>query len=153
MTEPSVVAILIGPLDEGPMERRTEAVAVAGKGLEGDRYFDDGTGEEDHDPACEITLIPMEGIDEGRSKADFPIEPEDMRRNIVTQGVDLLALVGKGFKVGEVELEGMKANPPCRHLEEVTGKALLKPMIDSAGIRARIVTGGAIRVGDPISES
>ena len=72
------------------------------------------------------------------------------RRNIVARGVALDEPLGRHFVVGEVEVEGLEPNPPCSHLERITGKKLLKPLIRGGGIRARIVRSGSIRVGDRV---
>jgi MOSC domain-containing protein YiiM len=143
-----VDSIYIGPLDAGPMNSVESVNAVAGRGLEGDRYF--RTGDEPGDPTEEVTLIEAEPIENARRDHDLDIEPADMRRNIVTRGVTLRDLIGKKFTVGVVQLEGLEDNPPCKHLQKLAGKPLLKPMIEKGGIRARILEGGTIRPGDQI---
>jgi MOSC domain-containing protein YiiM len=146
-----VEAVYIGPEPQQPMHAVDEVNALAGQGLEGDRYFRDGaTPAEDRDPTQEVTLIEIEGIEAAGSESGLDIDPEDMRRNIVTRGVRLEGLVGKRFSVGEVQLEGLEDNPPCAHLERVSNKKVLKPMIERGGIRARILKSGSIRRGDPI---
>lgn len=144
-----VDAILIGPEDAGPMHSVPDVNAVAGRGLEGDRYFHNG--EEPGDPTEEVTLIEAEPIEDATRDHGLDLTPADMRRNIVTRGIELRELIGKTFSVGEVRLEGLKDNPPCKHLQKLAGKPLLKPMIEKGGIRARIVEGGTVRVGDAIS--
>jgi len=145
---PRVARIFIGPQESGPIQEITEVEAVAGKGLVGDRYFQDGHDE--HDPALEVTLFSAEGLEAGRAESGLDIEAADMRRNIMTEGIQLSDLLGRRFSAGEVTLEGLEENPPCAHLQRLAGKPLLKPMIERAGIRARIVTGGTIRAGDAI---
>jgi MOSC domain-containing protein YiiM len=149
MEEGKVVGLFIGPVDEGPIEIRESVVAVAGRGLEGDRYFQPEE-ESERDATEEVTLFESEGIEMGRSESGIDIRPEDMRRNIMTQGVHLRGLIAKTFWIGEVQLEGLEDNPPCRHLQGLAGKALLKPMIERGGIRARILQGGSVATGDPI---
>jgi MOSC domain-containing protein YiiM len=144
-----VAALFIGPRDEGPIERRAEVVAVAGRGLQGDRYFHSGP-ESDHDPTREVTLFEAEGVDQRRAASGVDITPEDMRRNIMTEGVRLRELIGKTFWIGDVRLQGLKDNPPCRHLQALAGKPLLQPMIEKGGIRARLLNSGKIATGDPI---
>ncbi|MCA1647227.1 MAG: hypothetical protein LC797_17810, partial [Chloroflexi bacterium] len=61
--------------------------------------------------------------------------------------------LGRRFHVGAVLLEGVKDCPPCEHLEGLLGKPLLQPLVDRGGLRARIVQGGTIRVGDPLTAS
>jgi MOSC domain-containing protein YiiM len=144
-----VDAIYIGPVDEGPMNSVASVNAVAGRGLEGDRYF--RSGDEPGDPTEEVTLIEAEPIENAPRDHELDIEPADMRRNIVTRGVVLRDLIGKTFSVGPVTLEGLEDNPPCKHLQKLAGKPLLKPMIEKGGIRARIVEGGTIKPGDAVA--
>jgi MOSC domain-containing protein YiiM len=145
--EGRVESIYIGPDPQGPMRSVDQVVAVAGRGLEGDRYFQPA---EDGDPTAEITLIEAEAIDRAVAESGVDIRREDTRRNVITSGVRLAELLGKRFRVGEVEVEAMEPNPPCRHLAEVAGKPLLKPLARRGGLRGRIVTGGVVGVGDPI---
>jgi MOSC domain-containing protein YiiM len=148
MNNGRVARIFLGAQENGPIQEVAEVEAVAGRGLRGDRYFDEGEG--DHDPTLEVTLFSSEGLDEGRAAGGLDIAPEDMRRNLLTEGVTLPDLLGQRFAAGDVVLEGLEMNPPCAHLQRLAGKPLLKPMIDNGGIRARIVTGGTIRAGDEI---
>jgi MOSC domain-containing protein YiiM len=146
-----VTQIFISPDAGAPMESVEEIGAITGKGLEGDRYFD--AGNEGNDPSLEVTLFSTEGIEAGRATDGLDLRPEDMRRNLMTEGVSLSSLIGRRFSVGEVQLEGLEENPPCAHLQRLAGKPLLKPMIDNGGIRARILVSGKIRVGDEIRSS
>jgi MOSC domain-containing protein YiiM len=150
MAAARVVSIFIGPEPQQPMREVSEVEAVAGAGLVGDRYFQGGVPEDERDPTDEVTLIASEGIAAAASESGLDISPADIRRNIVTSGVEPSELLGKRFWIGEVELEGLEDNPPCAHLQRLAGMPLLKPMMGRAGIRARILTGGSIRSGDPL---
>ena len=75
---------------------------------------------------------------------------EDARRNIVTRGVRLNALVGRRFRVGDVECIGRRLAEPCAHLERLTRPGLLRPLVHRGGLRADILTSGELRVGDEI---
>jgi MOSC domain-containing protein YiiM len=143
-----VTRIFIGAEESGPIQEIAEVEAVAGKGLVGDRYFQVGDGA--HDPALEVTLFSAEGLEAGRADSGVDITAEDLRRNLMTEGVVLSDLLGRRFSAGEVVFEGLEENPPCAHLQRLAGKPLLKPLIGRAGIRARIVSGGTIRTGDEI---
>jgi len=147
MSEGRVVEIYVGPEPEGPVEQVDEVRAVAGRGLEGDRYFQPA---ENGIPDKEITLIESEAIAAAAEESDVDIQPPDARRNVVTAGVRLDELVGKTFAVGDVEIEAIEPNPPCSHLQKLAGKPLLKPLARRGGVRGRIVRGGVLRVGDPI---
>jgi hypothetical protein len=138
-----VEAILVAPDAEAPMARVEAAAAVAGHGLEGDRYRD-GRGTFSGGVGYELTLVEAEQLDE------LGIEWEKSRRNVVTRGVDLNALVGRPFAVGHVECIGRRLAEPCAHLERVEGKGLMRPLVHRAGLRADIVRDGTIAVGDAV---
>lgn len=148
MSTGRVARIFVGAEESGPIQEVEEVEAIAGKGLKGDRYFDDDGDA--HDPSVEVTLFSAEGLAAGRVESGLDIVAEDMRRNLMTEGVTLSDLLGRRFSAGEVVLEGLEDNPPCAHLQRLADKPLLKPMIEKGGIRARIVNGGTIRAGDEI---
>jgi MOSC domain-containing protein YiiM len=75
---------------------------------------------------------------------------EDARRNIVTRGIDLNALVGERFAVGEVQCLGQRLCEPCAHLQRLTQPGTLRGLVHRGGLRADILAGGVIRVGDEI---
>ena len=150
MSEGRVRGIFIGAEPEGPMQLVNEVRAVAGRGLEGDRYFQP---PESGDPTKEVTIIESEAIEAAGDEAGLDIRPEDARRNIVTSGVRLANLLGKRFRIGEVEVEAIEPNPPCSHLQELAGKHLLRPLARRGGVRGRVVTGGVISAGDPIRQA
>jgi MOSC domain-containing protein YiiM len=150
MATAKVVSIFIGPEPQKPMRDVSEVEAVAGAGLVGDRYFQGDLPEDERDPTDEVTLVAAEGIAAAASESGLDISPVDIRRNIVTSGVEPSELLGRRFLIGEVELEGLEENPPCAHLQRLAGKQLLKPMLGRGGIRARILRGGTIRAGDSL---
>lgn len=137
------------------MQRVAAVEAVTGEGLVGDRYHD-GIGFYSTTPtdpgARELTLIAEEALRDVLAESGIPLSPDEHRRNITTRGVTLEPLLGKRFRIGEVVCEGIRLCPPCAHLEEVTGKAVMKPLVHRGGIRARIVQVGWIRVGDMVEE-
>jgi MOSC domain-containing protein YiiM len=148
-----VVAIHIAEAASAPMRALQSATAIAGAGLEGDRYRS-GVGfysEVPTDPgARELTLIAEEALAEVAAETGIQVPLHEHRRNITTRGIDVDALLGKRFRIGDVVCEGVRACPPCNHLDELTGKPLLRPLARRGGLRARIVTGGELRVGDRI---
>lgn len=148
----TVVSIQTTPKRALPMQQHREVDAVAGKGLEGDRYFlGPGASFESLDVSREITLIESEAIEALHEKG-IALEPGDARRNVVTQGVPLNHLVGRTFLVGKVRLRGTRLCEPCSHLEAMTQKGVLKELIHRGGLRADIVSGGVIHVGDTVKE-
>ena len=119
--------------------------AVAGKGLEGDRYFASDK------PDSQVTLIESEAIDAMAKESGVQFEYGDARRNIVTQGVPLNHLVGREFQVGAVTLRGLRLNEPCNHLAEMTDRKVLPALVHRGGLKAEILNDGAIRPGDTVS--
>ena len=146
-----VVAIHIAAGAAEPPRAVDEVRAEPGRGLEGDRYYlRTGTYSKKWDPGREVTLIEIETLE--ALARDFGIElaPAPTRRNLVTRGVALNHLVSRRFRVGEVELEGVRLCEPCGHLERLTVAGTLRALVHRGGLRARIVTGGLIRAGDPV---
>jgi MOSC domain-containing protein YiiM len=121
----NVVSIHIAPNAAVPMESKEEVKAVAGQGLEGDRYFD-GTGHWSGHPGVsrEVTLIEIEAIEALEREKNIAIAPAAARRNIVTRGVPLNHLVGREFQVGAVRLRGTRLCEPCAYLEGLTQKGV-----------------------------
>lgn len=147
-----VISINIAPSGSAPTHAVNEVRAVAGRGLEGDRYFL-GTGSysnpERARPDREVTLIEIEAIEALERDYRVKVEPGASRRNIVTRGVPLNHLVGRDFKVGAVVLRGIRLCEPCEHLEELAGSNKLREgLAHRGGLRAQIVAGGTIRVGE-----
>jgi MOSC domain-containing protein YiiM len=148
MPQAHVAAIFIYPEESKPGRSVDSALAVEGRGLLGDRYFAVETPHED--PGHDLTLIEAEAI-EGVAAGGISFELGDSRRNVVTRGIDLNALVDTTFRVGDVECRGVRLNHPCAHLESLTQPGVLKALVDRGGLRAAIVKGGEIRVGDAIA--
>ena len=149
-----VEAIAIAAEAEAPMVRVDRAVARKGRGLEGDRYFDQrGTFSNVHGRGYDLTLIEAEVLDALELPSE-QIAPEEARRNVITRGIDLNALVGRPFTVGGVECLGQRLCEPCAHLERLTANAgkpgTLRALIHKGGLRADIVSDGEIHVGDEL---
>ena len=102
-----------------PMDAHHEVRALAGVGLEGDRYATK-TGEFSgrEGGGREVTLIAREAI--AAANAEVAIGENETRRNLVTEGVDLDALIGRQFTVGDVVMVGVRDCPPCAYLEKLT---------------------------------
>jgi MOSC domain-containing protein YiiM len=149
----NVVSIHIARDAAAPMESTQEVKAIAGQGLEGDRYFD-GTGHWSKTPGVsrEVTLIELETIEALEREKSIAVAPGAARRNVVTRGVPLNHLVGREFQVGAVRLRGTRLCEPCAYLEGLTQPGVLAGLIHRGGLRAEIVTGGTIRVDDAITE-
>jgi MOSC domain-containing protein YiiM len=147
-----VISIHITPKAEAPMVAVDEVIAEPGLGLTGDRYHaHTGTYSGTPGTGRDVTLIASEAIEEVAKDHGITLAPGESRRNITTRGIDLNALVDREFRVGEVVLRGMRLCEPCDYLQEHTGKPrLTKALVHRGGLRADIIRGGVIRVGDEI---
>lgn len=130
-----------------------EVKAVAGIGLEGDRYFyKRGTFSHRPMPGREVTLIEAEAIEAARRDYELDVGPADARRNIVTRGVPLNHLVGRKFKVGDATLVGIRLCEPCKHITKLVGGEFTTALKHRGGLRADILEGASIKPGDPVRE-
>ena len=121
--------------------------AVAGRGLEGNRYF-----YESEAPAGRaVTLIAAEAVDALESEHGISLEAAATRRNVLTRGIDLNSLVGRRFRVGDVECEGVELCEPCLHLESMTQTGVINGLVHRGGLNADILNDGHISVGDPVA--
>jgi MOSC domain-containing protein YiiM len=149
-----VEAICISGAGSGPMRVMAEVEAIAGVGLQGDRYAD-GVGfysPRPTDPgAREVTLFEAEVLDALAAEHGIALGASEHRRNLTVRGVKLSELLGQRFRIGDVELEGVKDCPPCEHLQGLVGKPVLQPLVERGGLRARILVGGTLRVGDAVT--
>ncbi len=150
----TVIAIHLARTSEAPIESVSEVRAIAGQGLEGDRYFR-MTGTYSNRPGRdrEMTLIEAEAIEALEREQGIRIPVGDARRNLVTVGVAVNHLVGRDFWVGTVLLRGLRLCEPCAHLSKLIGTNVVPGLIHRGGLRAAIRTTGTVRVGDPIREA
>ncbi|MBX7257673.1 MAG: molybdenum cofactor biosysynthesis protein [Candidatus Hydrogenedentes bacterium] len=127
--------------DAFPLTELETAHCVAGKGIEGDRYF--GYKENfkgqitffDWDVFCDLC--------QALNIHDKP--PAVLRRNVVVQGLDLNALVGKRFDIQGVIFEGTEECKPCYWMNRAFGPGAEDAMQGRGGLRARIITSGSIQ--------
>ncbi len=134
----NVEAINIGPTDAiAPVD---SASALAGKGLEGDRHLHEAGAK----PGQALTLIEAEVLE------DVGLTGAQSRRQEVVRGVRLNDLVGRRFRVGEVECLGVEFCEPCLHLQQMTRPGIIKQLLHRGGLNADILNDGRICVGDPV---
>jgi hypothetical protein len=142
----TVKGIFVAPEAGAPVRALSEARALSGKGLEGDRHTT-GKGTFPSDlPGSAVTLIEAEVCE----SFDPPLEAGEHRRNIVTRGIDLNALVGREFAVGAVRCRGMRLCEPCTVVEGYASRPVLRALVHRGGLRADILEAGVISVGDPV---
>ncbi len=149
--QPTVAAIHIAKSAKEPTFPVNAIRAVPGKGLEGDRYFNQtGTFCTKRELFNEVTLIETEAVEALKRDYDIEVSTGDTRRNIATRGVALNHLVGREFKVGAVLLRGIRLCEPCSHLEALTRQGIKAALKHRGGLRAQVLTEGIIHVGDAV---
>jgi len=148
----SVVSLHLASVGGAPMQTIDEARAVVGRGIEGDRYFA-GVGTYSNEPGSgrHITLIEIEALEGLKRDYGVEVAAAQARRNIATRGAVLNRLVGREFSVGAVVLRGTRLCEPCAHLERLSARGAARGLIHRGGLRAEIVAGGTIRIGDAIA--
>jgi MOSC domain-containing protein YiiM len=126
------------------------AEALAGRGLRGDRY-ERGAGSFSNPSGrgYDLTLVEAEALEE-LAAGGVEITPSEARRNLVVRGVSLDDLIGRRFRVGEVECFGQRRCEPCAHLERLTRPGVLRGLVHRGGLRADVLSDGEIRVGDRV---
>lgn len=120
--------------------------AEAGHGIEGEYHWSKSPGAGES-----ITLIAAEALEGLREDTGIELSHEESRRNVLTRGIDLNVLVGRRFRVGGVECEGVELCEPCNRLAKLTERGVLRGLVHRGGLRADIVGGGAIAVGDAVA--
>jgi MOSC domain-containing protein YiiM len=131
-------------------ERRAPMVVIdamqleTGRGVTGDRYSKlDGNRQ--------VTLIGVENLAAvGAYLGTAPADPEAVRRNIVVEGLNLLALKDRRFRVGEAVLQTTGECHPCSRMEEILGVGGYNAMRGQGGITAKVLRGGLVRLGDVV---
>jgi MOSC domain-containing protein YiiM len=135
-----------------PLEPNTELRAIEGVGLEGDRYASaTGTFSNRGGPDRQVTFVEREVIANVNEENGVELAENETRRNLVTEGVPLLHLIGATFRVGDVVFRGLKSCPPCAHLEKQTRPGVRAALQNRGGLRAEVIRGGTLRIGDEIT--
>jgi MOSC domain-containing protein YiiM len=141
----TVEAIVVAPAAEAPAELVEAATADAGRGLRGDRYHESvGTFSGGPGGGRDLTLVEAEALE------DVELPFAQARRNVVVRGLELDSLLGRRFVVGEVECVGRRRCEPCAHLQRLTRPGILRALVHRGGLRADVVQGGEIRLGDVV---
>lgn len=145
--------IYIAPGKRRKVKRIESAELEAGSGIVGDRYHALALQYVERDmpvPANHISFVEQEKLDEFIDRHALQVDYGDFRRSVITRGVDLNALVGQHFRVGEAVCYGVELCEPCSQLARIVHKAVLTEMRVSAGLRAIILESGSVRPGDGI---
>jgi hypothetical protein len=146
----TVELIALATEAEGPMRSVSAAEALEGRGLRGDRYERGaGTFSNPRGGGYDLTLVEAEALEE-LSARGVELAPIEARRNLVVRGIALDDLIGRRFRVGEVECFGQRRCEPCAHLERLTRPGVLRGLVHRGGLRADVLSSGGIRVGDRV---
>ena len=130
---------------KAPMEVVRSATLVAGRGIEGDHYDSRRNGPR------QVTLIAEEDLGAMAGFLGRPVEPGQLRRNIMVRGVNLIALKDRRFRIGGALLEYSGPCEPCGRIETNLGPGGYNAARGRAGITARVLEGGEVRVGDAVT--
>ncbi len=142
-----IIKIGITKLKHNPIDSVESIEVVAGKGIKGDRKFQDNNAKDQ-----QLTLIESENIDYYNKKYNSNFSYLDFRRNLITKNIRLNDLVGKNLLIGEVKVKGIDLCRPCKELEEkLRATNYLKEFLRSGGLRCEILSSGSIKVDDKIS--
>ncbi|MCG8379409.1 MAG: MOSC domain-containing protein [Proteobacteria bacterium] len=141
-----LVWIGIRPAHRQNMIVRNSAKLLKNKGIEGDHIAGHNSKKR------QITLIQAEHLLVIENLVNHnPVKPEFLRRNLVIEGINLLALKDQKFSVGQCILEGTGICHPCSRMEENLGKGGYNAMRGHGGITATVNRGGTIQIGDLVS--
>jgi len=143
-----VEAIIVRGAPRDPARHVDATQALAGIGLADDRLGRKGASELS---TRQVTLIQAEHLPVIAALARVAaVDPVRLRRNIVVSGINLLALRNARIQVGDAVLEVVGPCAPCSRMEEEVGPGAYAAMRGHGGMTARVLTGGAIRVGDAV---
>ena len=144
----TIERIFIRRSEGEPQLEQASVRVVAGKGIEGDRYF----GRED-EPGQNVTFIEAEEIEAFMQALNRPLDFSLSGRNIVTRGIRLNDLAGREFTVGNVRFRGVELCEPCGGFGRamtspgVSPAQVVKRMVHRAGLRADALSTGEIARG------
>ncbi len=153
MGEGRIESIHIATAAGAPMQSRREVSVTAGSGIDGDRYAtQSGKFSDKPKSGRQITFIEAEAIEALAAELGIQVGPGETRRNVVTRGVPLNHLVGREFEAGSARFRGTELCEPCQYLTELTAKpGILPGLTHRGGLRAEILQGGLLSLGDTIT--
>jgi MOSC domain-containing protein YiiM len=143
----SVVHIFVASKRGAPMSAVQSVEALTEGGLRGDRYSE---AKNRRSADYQVTFIELENVEAFTQATGLSLRADMPRRNIVTRGIRLNGLCGKRFRVGGARFEGLELCEPCSLFARRTHREVLRFFVERGGLRARVILGGKIRVGDAI---
>jgi MOSC domain-containing protein YiiM len=145
----TVERIAISPIESKLPQPVASIEVLAGQGPRGDRNF---VAEPEVRNGHDLTLIEAEALEAFTDDTGIALSHDESRRNVLTRRVRLNELVGKRFRVGEVECVGVELCEPCTHLQKLTRPGVLRGLVHRGGLRANVTGSGTIAVGDELAE-
>jgi MOSC domain-containing protein YiiM len=142
-------AILLAEAAGAQMHAVDSAVALAGRGLDGDRYAA-GTGWWRATDGCQVTLIHAEHLARAARRSGLAVGDGRHRRNLVVSDLAGVELRGRRLRIGTALFAWHRVRPPCGYLDQVAGRGTAKALGKHAGLCLKVVQGGVIRVGDAV---
>lgn len=145
-----LIGIYISP-SPGVLPHSVQRIrALAGRGLDGDRYAAGCGTFSGYAGARDVTLIEAEALEQFVSEYEQPLDAAQSRRNLLTRGVRLNELIGCDFLVGGVPMRGLRLCEPCTHLVRLTSTSVLPGLVRRGGLYAQILEDADLTVGDVI---
>jgi MOSC domain-containing protein YiiM len=126
-----------------PMETANEVLVTIEAGVDGDCH-----GSE---PDRQVTIISADSWRDACHDLGIDVPWTKRRANLLIGGIDLRDTVGARISVGDVLLEIVEENPPCRVMD-TQQQGLRKALMPDwrAGVSCRVLSGGKIKVGDAV---
>jgi len=151
---PQLSAIFISAEAGMDMEFLQEAQLVKGKGIIGDRYFNND-GYWQVTEACQVTLISQKDVLISSKRAKQSVVSDAIlsgqhRRNLVVDDLDIKKLIGKRFGIGEVVFSFKRQRPPCGYIDQISYKDMCRSLGKNSGCCIDVIEGGRIKIGDPL---
>ena len=138
-----VEAIWLKRAHRGPMDSVAEATLVAGQGL---------AGNVDRSRRRQVTLIDYDAWTRALEDVHATADASRRRANILIRGVALAHTRGEVLVIGAARLVVGGELTPCERMDEVAPGLQAAMRRDwRGGVFAQVVTGGVIRVGDPVA--
>lgn len=143
-----VVWIGVRPAHEVAMIESARIEVIEAKGLAGDRAAKGRIGGK-----RQVTLIQAEHLDViAKLTGHAEVAPALLRRNLVIEGINLIALKTLKFRIGnDVILEGTGPCEPCSKMDTALGEGGFQAMRGHGGITTRVIAGGFIELGDVVA--
>ena len=143
---PGVVTWLgVRPARLAPMVTPGAIAVTPGEGVIGDHYASATHGVRQVTVIAEEHLTAIAGY-----LGQDGVPPDLLRRNIVVKGINLAALKGRAFRLGDAVLESSGECHPCSKMERLLGIGGYNAVRGHGGITARVLQGGEIRLGDAV---